>query len=245
MKPAVGPSVAERVRTLAAVAVPTHVSVAGTGIPASVVRGGVDPQGRPVFLVKPSEVLYGTAEDSPVTVDLVATRGLGGVEHPRGLLKVHGWAQAVPVQDVRETAVSIAEECPDEDLFAVLEGGGPKLLRVEVMRVVYLTCVESGVLDAADYLGSEPDPLLESAERAVRHINEHHRDQLARSVESIDSITGAPVPGSYSDVWLWELDRYGATVRVGPDRLVRLPWGETMPTAQDLQCALNHLLCPH
>jgi hypothetical protein len=45
------------------------------------------------------------------------------VERPRGLLKVQGWAAAVPAPEARETAVAIAERCPDEDLFAALKGG--------------------------------------------------------------------------------------------------------------------------
>ncbi|ETK37017.1 DUF2470 domain-containing protein [Microbispora sp. ATCC PTA-5024] len=235
--PVTAPPVPERVRTLAALAAPTHVSVAGSGIPASAARGGVDAAGRPVLLVGPDEVLHGLPPETLVTVDLTAVRAYGGEERPRGLLKVRGWTQPVPAAEVRATAVAIAERCPDEDLFAVVEGGGPELVRVDVCQVVYLTGGESGVLDAEDYLAAAPDPLLDAAERMVRHVNEAHREQLAGTVARL---TGERV----GDAWLWELDRYGATIRMGEDGLVRVPWPALAATPAALERALACLLCP-
>lgn len=236
--PVTAPPIPERIRTLAVGAAPTHVSVAGTDIPASPARGGVDPQGRPVLLVKPGEVLYGAADDTVVTVDLLATRELGGVQRPRGLLKVQGWAAAVPASEARETAVAIAERCPDEDLFAALEGGRPRLLRLDVAQVIYLTGQESGALDADDYLGATPDPFTDVAERMLHHVNESHRAQLRHAV---GRLLGEPA----DDAWLWELDRYGATVKSGADRLIRLPWPSPATSGEALERALSCLVCPH
>lgn len=236
--PVAAPPIPERIRTLAAVAAPTHVSVAGSGIPADATRGGVDTSGRPVLLVKPGEALYGTAEEAVVTVDLLATRELDGVDRPRALLKVLGWAQAVPAPEARETAVAIAERCPDEDLFTALEGGAPKLLRVDVAQVIYLAGQESGTLDAEDYLDAVPDPLLDVAERMLRHVNESHPAQLRHT---IGRLLNEPAP----DAWLWELDRFGATVKSGVDRLIRLPWPSPAATGEELERALACLMCPH
>ncbi|OPG07796.1 DUF2470 domain-containing protein [Microbispora sp. GKU 823] len=227
--------VPERVRTLAALAAPTHVSVAGSGVSASAARGGVDGRGRPVLLVKPGETLYAAPAETLVTVDLTAIREVGGVERPRALLKVRGWTQPVPAAETRAAAVAIAEACPDEDLFAAVEGGGPALLRVDVCHVIYLSGQESGVLDAESYLASAPDPLLPLAERMVRHVNESHAGQLR---EAAERLTGEPA----QEVWLWELDRYGATLRPGPGHLVRVPWPAPVATPAALERALACLL---
>jgi hypothetical protein len=233
------PPISERVRGLAVTASPTHVSLDGTAHPA---RGGVDGAGRPLLLVKPGEPLHRlpASEDAVVTVDLAAARTLGGVDHPRGLLKVHGWAQPVPTGELREVAVTVAGRCPDEALFAAVEAtpSGPRLFRVDVGYVIYLTGQESGMLDAEDYLGTGPDPLFEAAESMLRHVNEAHRDALRRAVQAL---TGEPVP----DAWLWELDRYGATVRSGiaDPTLIRIPWPEPAGDPKTLQRALHGLMC--
>ncbi|MFC4058877.1 DUF2470 domain-containing protein [Planomonospora corallina] len=237
--PVTAPPVPERVRTLAATAAPTHVSLAGTARPARRARGGVDRAGRPVLLVMPGDPLHGAREEPAVTVDLVANRSLGGTELPRGLLKVQGWVQAVPEHELRATAVAIADRCPDEALFEVLEGtAGPRLLRVDVGQVIYLTGPESGVLDAEEYLGAAPDPLAGVAERMVHHVNSAHRDRLTAAL-------GALLAAPADDVWLWELDRFGATVRSGLEdpALIRLPWPSPAGDAESLERALHCLLC--
>lgn len=236
--PITAPPIPERVRTLAATATPTHVSVTGTDVPAGPTRGGVDAAGRPVLLVKPGEFLHGTATETLVTVDLVATRDLGGVQRPRGLLKIQGWTQEVPDEEARETAVAIAERCPDDDLLAVLDGGEPKLLRLDIGRVIYLTGQESGFLDAGDYLASAPDPFLDLAERLISYVNEYRREQLVQSMEKLTEENS-------EDAWLWELDRYGATVRMRANQLVRLPWPTPLPTRTAFKRAVTCLICPH
>ncbi|WP_067132307.1 DUF2470 domain-containing protein [Microtetraspora malaysiensis] len=265
MHPVEAPPIAERIRTLAAVAVPTHVSVAGAPL-SGAARGGVDAAGRPVLLVKPGEDLYGIADEVVVTVDLVAIRDTGGRDRPRGLLKVQGWAQPVPDGEVRAAAVAIADRCPDDDLLAAVDaaeqrvpptpagapeppaappapgppiaGPAPRLLRVDVAQVVYLTGQESGVLDAENYLDASPDPFLDPAERILRHVNEWHREQLALTIAHL---LGEPVS---ADVWLWELDRYGATVWSAPDRLIRLPWPSPAASAAEMEHALSCVMCP-
>ncbi|GAA3804465.1 hypothetical protein GCM10022226_25440 [Sphaerisporangium flaviroseum] len=234
------PPISERIRSLATACVPTHVSLDGS---AHAARGAVDDSGRPLLLVKPGEPLHAVADrdDVVVTVDLAATRTLGGVEHPRGLLKVHGWAQAVPAGEARDAAVAVAGRLPDEALFAAVEGdpAGPRLFRVDVGYVIYLTGQESGMLDAEEYLGAGPDPVLETAERILGHVNLAHRDQLSKVVQTL---LGEPTP----DVWLWELDRYGVTMRSGIEdpTLIRMPWPSPVDGPQALEQALSCLLCP-
>lgn len=235
------PPITERIRSLATTSTPTHVSLNGS---ASVARGGVDATGRPLLLVKPGEPLHSlpAADDAVVTVDLSATRTLGGVDHPRGLLKVQGWAQAVPADQARSAAVAVAGRCPDEALFAAVEGtpSGPRLFRVDVGYVIYLTGQESGMLDAEEYLAAGPDPILDAAERILHHVNESHRAQLGHAVRTM---LGETSP----DVWLWELDRYGATVRSGIEdpTLIRIPWPAPAGGPEALERALSHLICAH
>jgi hypothetical protein len=244
-QPVAAPPAPERVRTLAATAVPTHVSLAGSALPAGPARGGVDGRGRPVLLVKPGETLHmlDGDDEAVVTVDLNCPRDLGGVAQPRGLLKVQGWARAVPEPETRQTAVAIAERCPDEDLFTVLERPGdpdaPRLLRLDVGFVVYLTAQDSGILDAEEYLDAEPDPFLEAAERLLHHVNNAHRAAL-RPVAS--RLLGRPVE---EEVWLWELDRYGVTLRVAlaDPTLVRVPWPSPAANRHALEHSLHRVLC--
>ncbi|MEV5410419.1 DUF2470 domain-containing protein [Thermopolyspora sp. NPDC052614] len=246
-QPVAAPPTPERVRSLAATAAPTHVSLTGSALPAGPARGGVDELGRPVLLVKPDETLHMIAGDDEavVTVDLSCMRDLGGVARLRGLLKAQGWARAVPEAEIRRTAVAIAERCPDEDLFVALERPGdpsaPRLLRLDVGFVVYLTAQETGILDAEDYLAAEPDPFLRDAERLLYHINNAHREPL-RPVAA--RLLGRPVEG---EVWLWELDRYGVTLREGLDEptLVRVPWPSPAANRHALEHALHRLLCGH
>ncbi|MET7459519.1 DUF2470 domain-containing protein [Nonomuraea sp. NPDC005501] len=262
------PPIAERVRTLAATSAVVRVTVDGVPSPAT---GGVDERGRPVLLVRAGEPLHGLGDDAVVAVNLTATRRLGEAEHPRGLLEVQGWAQAVPVEDARAAAVAVAARSADEGLFAALERYGepsaPRLLRLDVAQVVYLTGQESGVLDADEYLDAGPDPLTETAERVLAHVNEAHRAQLANGVAALLGEpalmgegrghggrpgcsgrsgavgTGAPAAGAgCGEVWLWELDSHGATVRVDDD-LVRFPWPARVGTGQDLEAALRGLMC--
>ncbi|GAA2294471.1 hypothetical protein GCM10010149_48060 [Nonomuraea roseoviolacea subsp. roseoviolacea] len=280
------PPIAERVRTLAATSSVARVSVDGVPSPAT---GGVDERGRPVLLVRPGEPLHRLLDDAVVAVNLTATRRLGAAEHPRGLLEVQGWALAVPAEEARAAAVAVAARSADEALFTALERYGepsaPRLLRLDVAQVVYLTGHESGVLDAGEYLDAVADPLAETAERVLAHVNEAHRAQLANGVAALlgepalagegprggalhddrpggggaggfdarDPRAGGPGAGDCGgagrsegswcgDVWLWELDRYGATVRV-EESLVRFPWPETVATGQDLEAALRGLLC--
>ncbi|GII85014.1 hypothetical protein Ssi03_30040 [Sphaerisporangium siamense] len=238
--PVTVPPISERIRSLAMSAAPTHVSLDGS---AHATRGGVDGDGRPLLLVKPGEPLHllPAAEDVVVTVDLAATRTLGGVDHPRGLLKMQGWARRVPAAETRDAAVAVAARCPDEALFAAVEGGpcAPGLFRVDVGYVIYLTGQESGMLDAEDYLGTGPDPFLDAAESMLDHVNAAHREGLRRAVEAL---TGEPAP----EAWLWELDRYGATVRAGTGRpaLIRIPWQRPAAGPRDLERALAHLMGP-
>ncbi|NUW39149.1 DUF2470 domain-containing protein [Nonomuraea rhodomycinica] len=289
------PPIAERVRTLAATSSVARVSLDGVPCPAT---GGVDERGRPVLLVRPGEPLHGLREDAVVAVNLTATRRLGAAEHPRGLLEVQGWAMAVPAEEARAAAVAVAARSADEALFTALERFGepsaPRLLRLDVAQVVYLTGHESGVLDAGEYLDAVADPLTETAERVLAHVNEAHRAQLANGVAALlgepalagegllaeegrladqswiagegprggtghagalhdDRVgsgagaggcgsPGAPGGSRCGEVWLWELDRYGATVRV-EESLVRFPWPATVATGHDLEAALRGLMC--
>ncbi|MGN9839827.1 DUF2470 domain-containing protein [Nonomuraea sp. H19] len=226
----------ERVRTLAATAGVAKLSIDGTPSPA---RGGVDERGRPVLLVLPGEALHGLRADAVLAVNLTAMRLLGEVTHPRGLIEVQGWAEAVPEEEARAAAVAVAAHCADESLFDALERFGerdaPRLLRVDVGQVVYLTGQESGLLDADDYLGAAPDPLSETAERVLAHVNESHRAQLTAGVSR-------QLGEAAGEVWLWELDRFGATVRVDSS-LVRFPWPSPAHSGLCLETALRGLLC--
>ncbi|TDD09039.1 DUF2470 domain-containing protein [Nonomuraea diastatica] len=226
----------ERVRTLAATAGVAKLSVDGAPSPA---RGGVDERGRPVLLVLPGETLHGLRDDAVVAVNLTAMRQLGSVTHPRGLIEVQGWAEAVPEGEARSSAVAVATHCPDESLFKALERFGqpdaPRLLRLDVGQVVYLTGQESGMLDADDYLGAAPDPLAETAEQVLAHVNASHRPQLTAGVSK-------QLGEQAGEVWLWELDRFGATVRVD-ESLVRFPWPRPARSGLCLETALRGLLC--
>lgn len=231
------PPLAERVRTLAGTATATKVTVDGVPYPA---HGSVDRQGRPVFLVRRDDPLHRLPDEAVVAVNLSATRSLGGVEHPRGLVEVQGWAQAVPWGELRQAAVTVAERHPDPELFEALERYGdpvaPRLLRLDIGQVVYLTGEESGVLDADDYLDAEPDPLLDTAERVLAHVNRAHRGQLTGGVRRI-------LDRQAAEVWLWELDRYGATLRVD-GALLRVGWHRPARDGRCLETALRDLLCP-
>ncbi|MER7499441.1 DUF2470 domain-containing protein [Nonomuraea pusilla] len=226
----------ERIRTLAATAPVARLSLDGAPCPA---RGGVDGRGRPVLLVHPGEELHGLRGDAVVSAHLTVTRRLGAEDHPRGIIEVQGWAEPVPEPEARDAAVAVAAYEADEALFEALERHGhpdaPRLLRVDVGQVAYLTGQESGVLDADEYLDAVPDPLAETAERVLAHVNEAHREQLAAGVSR-------QLGEEAREVWLWELDRLGVTVRVDGG-LVRFTWPSPAHSHACLETALRTLVC--
>lgn len=239
--PMLAPPLPERVRTLAAVAVPTHVSCCGSARPATRIAGGVDRDGRPVLLAMPGHHLHGAPDGLQVTVDLIAHRKVGTVHRPRGMLKARGRLEPVPHRAARHAAVAVAEHYAEEALFEVLERPddphAPRLLRLIPEQVTYLIGRESGTLDGDAYLAASPDPLIEPAERIIRHVNARHIAPLRCAVTRL----AGPVKG---EVWLWELDRFGATVRVGLDDpiLLRLPWPRPAATRLELELSLHQVL---
>ncbi|WP_242454338.1 DUF2470 domain-containing protein [Bailinhaonella thermotolerans] len=232
-------------RTLAADAVPTRLALADAPSALVGARGAVDRAGRPLLLLKPGEPLrsaLNAACDAAVTVNLAVTRRIGDEERPRALLRIQGWAAPVPAPERREAAVLIAERHPDEDLFLALEYPGepafPLLARVDVATVMYVAGRDHGTLDAEDYLAAEPDPIAGAAERMLAHVNESHRESLAHAMTH-----ALRRPAPPAEVWLWELDRFGATVQVGPDQ-IRFPWPEPATCPRALEHALQTLLTP-
>ncbi|GLU46098.1 DUF2470 domain-containing protein [Nocardiopsis ansamitocini] len=245
------PSAIERVRSLAATATPTTAALADDPGTRFSVRGAVDHAGRAVLLIDEGhplhEVLRETRHgcaDLAISVDLSALRHVGQTPTVRARLWCEGWVSVVPAGERREAALAIWEQVPDDELLAAVDHDPtprtPLLARVEPAMVIYDTYDDSGVIDGGAYLEAAADPLVETAESLIGHVNDCHRDELGAALRHVPN---AP-EGS---AWLWELDAHGATLWVQPylsrrPVLVRLPWSSCATAPCDLERALHDLL---
>ncbi|HEV2638893.1 MAG TPA: hypothetical protein VGX23_27355 [Actinocrinis sp.] len=242
---------ATRVRTLAATARAITVQTLHDGRthPA---RGAVADDGRPILLLEPGTALHAAlraaAADGPARaaarVTLQTPRELAGHNLVRANLGVCGWLTAVPEPQLRAAAVSIAEMCPDEALFSVLERFGdpdaPLLAELEVVSIDCDTMTTHTTLPARDYLAAETDPLAGAAENIIEHINAGHPYLIA---PCLTTMLGEQI----DTAWLWEVDSQGITFLAelpgpGGASLVTLDWPEPISDSTTLTLALHTML---
>ena len=204
------PSYAERARTL------LHLGTVGSlsthsrkqpGFPfGSVMPYGLDPQGRPIFLISTMAMHTQNLSADPRASLLVTQDDAGG--DPLGASRVTLVGSVVPVQ---ETEVGAAREIylarhANSRYWVDFEDFS--FYRMDVVDIYYVGGFGvMGWVSAAEYLGSRPDPLADSMAEIIRHMNSDHRDALvvlARKFAGIES----------QEATMTAVDRLGFHVRL-------------------------------
>ncbi len=249
-----GPSVTERIRSLATTATPTMATLAsepGTRFSAS---GAVERAGRAILLIEPGHPLHQVLRTGPrrdtdleIGVALCALRHVGHVPTVRARMWCQGTLSLVPAAERRSAALAVWEMTPDESLLATADRApsddAPLLARVDPRWVHYHTYDRAGIIDGADFRATEPDPLTGPAERILRHVNDRHRDELSASLRHLPN---APRGAA----WVWELDGLGVTLWVNradgrQPALIRVPWSTRATAPCQLERALHDLMAHH
>jgi hypothetical protein len=154
-----------------------------------------------------------------------------------------GWLAPVIERERQAVALHIWERHPDEALLDAVEAAGSRsalLARLDIAEVAYDSTEGSAEIDLESFAAAEPDPVHASAYQIRSHINRNHLGELAVLARAA---CGTP-PGA---AWMWELDRFGATLLVrrgsldgDPDHvLVRIPWLLPVDSAEGLEAEMR------
>jgi hypothetical protein len=242
------PAPAERARTLAlgvvtgVVHLPALAGESG-GTKAYRVQQLTAPDGEIALLVQDGTELYGRLitgstdlADVPSVLDVLDVPP-GQLCLPRARLCVTGWVEEPEPAEQRALAGKIAAARP---LGALLDvGDGWTLYRFDVGEIRVTTGAGTHMVEPAEFTAAEPDPLYESEDHVVGHLEAHHRD------ETIEYVLRELAAASVSEVTVVGLDRYGLDLlcAVGPVyRALRAPFGCKVSDEESLSRALRRLL---
>lgn len=257
-----GPSAAEWARTLALGVVtgvlhlPGLASDASDGSDAAAGWGGggtkayrvqqlTDRDGEVALLVQNGTELHERLRPITTSSDLIDVASVldvldvppGELCLPRARLCVTGWIDEPPVAVQRQLAARIAGVRPLGSLLDV--GTGWTLYRFEVGEIRVTTAAGTTVVEPADFIAAEPDPLYEAEDHVVGHLEAQHRDQTIGY--ALRRLAGCAI----TDVTVVGLDRYGLDLlcAVGSDyEPLRAPFGCRVTDDDSLSRALGELL---
>jgi heme oxygenase (biliverdin-IX-beta and delta-forming) len=186
------PAYAERARTLVHVErigyLSTH-SRKQAGYPfGSVMPYGLDERGRPIFLIS-TMAMHTQNLQADARASLLVTQS--GEGDPLGASRVTlvGEARPVPEAETAEARKLYLARYANSRNWVDFEDFS--FYRLEVVDVYYVGGFGvMGWAAAEDYMRARPDPLVESAEEIIGHVNAHHAEalvQLARTFAGIES----------------------------------------------------------
>jgi|SRR5882724_1205061 len=244
------PAPAERARTLAlgvvtgVVHLPALTGESG-GTKAYRVQQLTTPDGEIALLVQTGTELHrrlrliiGSTDlaDVPSVLDILDVPP-GQLCLPRARLCVTGWVEEPDPAAQRTLAGRIAAARP---LGALLDvGEGWTLYRFDVGEIRVTTGAGTHIVEPAEFTAAEPDPLYESEDHVVGHLEAHHQD------ETIGYALRELAAASVTEVTVVGLDRYGLDLlcAVGPVyRALRAPFGCKVSDEESLSRALRRLL---
>jgi putative heme iron utilization protein len=173
------PPFAERVRTL------LHVGRTGTlashsrkrsGFPfASVMPYGLDPKGRPTFLVSTMAMHTQNLVADP-RASLLVTQP-GWTDDPLAGARATLLGEVRRLEDPSAARAEYLERHPNARAWVDFDDFA--FYRMEVVDVYYVAGFGAmGWVDAGDYAGVAPDPLVDAERSIVDHMNADHADAL-------------------------------------------------------------------
>lgn len=193
LPPVPEPSFAERVRTLAyltRVGSLSTISRKQPGFPfGSVMPFGLDPSGRPLFLISTMAMHTQNLKADPRASLLITQEEVGG--DPLGASRVTLVGNALPVPEPERPSVRTIylERHPNSKYWVDFDDFA--FYRMDVIDVYYVGGFGvMGWVTAADYAASQPDPLADSVTGIIQHMNADHKDSLvllARAYAKIEA----------------------------------------------------------
>ncbi|WP_042399316.1 DUF2470 domain-containing protein [Streptacidiphilus carbonis] len=118
---------------------------------------------------------------------------------------------------------------------------GLRLLRLDVRQVVLDTGGAEVLVDPAELVRAEPDPLATVEAALLLHLDEDHQDHVA----ALTGLIGPRLLRGARRLVPYALDRYGIVLRLeyaDAHRDVRLAFGEPLPDAEQVGHRLHALI---
>lgn len=204
------PSFAERARTL------VHLGRVGSlstlsrkqpGFPfGSVMPYGLDEKGRPIFLIS-TMAMHTQNLKADARASLLVTQDAADGD-PLGASRVTlvGNAEVVPKDEVAAVRALYLARQPNSKYWVDFDDFS--FYRLDVIDIYYVGGFGvMGWVAASEYVASQPDPLADSMDAIIQHMNADHKDAmvlLARTLAHIDA----------EDATMTSVDRLGFNVRL-------------------------------
>ncbi len=230
------PSLAERARTLVHIgsigALSTH-SRKAVGYPfGSVMPYAPDSEGRPTFLISSMAMHTQNLLQDPRASLLVTPPKVEG--DPLGAARVTLVGECVAVADPETEAVRSIYLTRHENARHWVEYADFRFFRLQPAAVYMVGGFGvMGWVSPSDYRSAQPDPLADSAEAILQHMNEDHADALLLLVSSrgLEAEAAAMV----------SVDRLGFNAKVKTKdgyRGMRIPFPAPVATPEETRKAL-------
>jgi hypothetical protein len=187
------PSFSERARTL------LHIGRIGSlstlsrkqpGFPfGSVMPYGLDPRGRPIFLISTMAMHTQNLQADPRASLLVTQPDAGGDPLGASRVTLVGNAHTIPPPEIADARTLYLERYSNSKYWVDFEDFS--FYRMDVIDIYYVGGFGvMGWTKASDYDAAQPDPLADSASAIIEHMNQDHKDALvllARTFAGIDA----------------------------------------------------------
>jgi heme iron utilization protein len=187
------PTFAERARTLmylGRMASLSTLSRKQPGFPfGSVMPYGLDDRGRPIFLISTMAMHTQNLQSDPHASLLVTQQDTEGEPLGASRVTLLGNVLPVPKAELADARKLYLERHANSKYWVDFEDFS--FYRMDVVDVYYVGGFGvMGWVSASDYDHSQPDPLADSTDEIIRHMNADHKDALvilARTFAHMDS----------------------------------------------------------
>jgi heme iron utilization protein len=175
------PSFSERARTLVYVGRIGSLSTVSRKQPGfpfgSVMPYGLDPRGRPIFLISSMAMHTQNLHSDPRASLLVTQPDASGDPLGASRVTLVGNVLTVPEPDVADARKLYLERYANSKYWVDFEDFS--FYRMTVVDVYYVGGFGvMGWVDASDYDQAQPDPLADAAAGIIEHMNADHKDAL-------------------------------------------------------------------
>lgn len=204
------PSFAERARTLAymgRIGCLSTQSRKQPGFPfGSVMPYSLDDQGRPIFLISTMAMHTQNLQADPRASLLITQPDASGDPLGASRVTLVGNVALIPALEIGDARRLYLERYPNSKHWVEFEDFS--FHRMEIVDVYYVGGFGvMGWVFASEYQDARPDPLADSAEGIIRHMNADHNDALILLARAFGNIEA-------QEATMTSVDRLGFHVRL-------------------------------